>query len=104
MNRVWDHIGFAVWFAGLGYIVLWLLGSPDHLTLPPGLHALGVASAMFVPVRLLVRAVGRHRSAAQSAVRPRKPTAVLRPLRRKPAYPLRQVKPRHHFGLRGTPH
>ena len=35
MNRVWDYIGFAVWFAGLGYIVLWLFGSPEHLILPP---------------------------------------------------------------------
>ena len=29
MSRVWDYIGFAVWFAGLGYIVMWLLRSPD---------------------------------------------------------------------------
>lgn len=52
MNRVWDYIGFAVWFAGLGYIVLWLFGSPEHLTLPPALRVIGVASAMFVPVQL----------------------------------------------------
>ena len=104
MNRVWDYIGFAVWFAGLGYIVMWLLGSPDHLMLPPGLHALGVASAMLVPVRLLVRAVGRRRAAAATfAVSARKPAAVLRPRRRKPAHPHRFVKPRSHFGLRGMP-
>ena len=30
MNRVWDYIGFAVWFAGLGYIVLWLFGSSSN--------------------------------------------------------------------------
>ena len=102
MNRVWDYIGFAVWFAGLGYIVMWLLGSPTHLTLPPALHAVGVATALLVPVRLLVRAVGRRRAAP--AVSPRKPTAVLRPPRRKSSYPIRKVKPRSHFGLRGLPH
>ncbi|HSP50940.1 MAG TPA: hypothetical protein VLN61_12355 [Pseudolabrys sp.] len=52
MNRVWDYIGFAVGFTGLGYIVLWLFGSPEHLTLPPALRMIGVASAMLVPVRL----------------------------------------------------
>jgi hypothetical protein len=99
---VWDYIGFAVWFAGLGYIAMWLFGSPDHLVLPPGLHAIGVASAMFVPVRLLFRAVGARRHAAQTAIRPRMPDAVLRPPRRKPALG-RPVKSRSHFGLRGMP-
>jgi hypothetical protein len=102
MNRVWDYIGFAVWFAGLGYIVMWLLRSPDLLLPPPALHMLGVASAMFVPVRLLLRAMSRRR-AAPDAVAARKPAAVLRPPRRKSSYPLRSVKPRSHFGLRGTP-
>ena len=102
MNRVWDYIGFAVWFAGLGYIVMWLLSSPDLLLLPPVLHAVGVASAMFVPVRLFLRAVGRRRAAA-GAVSARKPTTVLRPPRRKSTYPCRSVKPRSHFGLRGMP-
>jgi hypothetical protein len=103
MNRVWDYIGFAVWFAGLGTIVLWLLGSPDHLTLPPALHAIGVASAMLVPVRLVLRAVSRRRAGAVPAVRARKPAAVLRPPRRRSTHPLRPVKPRSHFGLRGMP-
>jgi hypothetical protein len=49
MNRGRDCISFAVWFAGLGYIVMWLLRSPDLLLLPPALHVLGGASAMFVP-------------------------------------------------------
>ena len=102
MNRVWDYIGFAVWFSGLGYIVLWLFGSPEHLMLPPALRVIGVGSAMFVPVRLFLRAVGR-RHAAACAIPARKPAAVLRPRRRKPAYPLRPVKPRSHFGLRGMP-
>ncbi len=105
MNRVWDYIGFAIWFAGLGYIVLWLLGSPDHLALPPALHAIGVTAAMLVPVRLVLRSVRRRRAAAAAkpVVRARKPAAVLRPQRRKSAYPIRQVKPRSHFGLRGVP-
>lgn len=103
MNCVWDYISFAVWFAGLGYIVLWLFGSTDQLILSPGLHAAGVAAAMFVPLRLLVRAIGRRRHRTQTASHPRKPAAVLRQSRRKPAYPSRPVKPRSHFGLRGMP-
>ena len=71
MNRIKDYIGFAIWFAGLGYIVLWPVTSPDlggkpfgasifcrdaslsvldllcnsahPLQLPPSLHALGFA-------------------------------------------------------------
>ncbi|MGH6663877.1 MAG: hypothetical protein ACREB2_03085 [Pseudolabrys sp.] len=103
MNRIWDYVGFAVWFAGLGYIVLWLFGSSEQLALSPGLHAVGVAAATFVPLRLLLRAVGHRRRAAQTAIRPRHPATVLRPSRRKPAYPVRAVKPRSHFGLRGMP-
>jgi hypothetical protein len=103
MNRVWDYIGFAVCFAGLGYIVLWLFGSPEHLTLSPALRVIGVALAMFVPVRLFLRAVGRRRHTAACAVPARKPAPVLRPRRRKPMCPLRPVKPRSHFGLRGMP-
>jgi hypothetical protein len=102
MNRVWDYIGFAVWFVGLGYIVMWLLRSPDLLLLPPTLHIVGIASAMFVPVRLIARFIGRRRAAA-GAVPARKPTTVLRPPRRKASYPIRTVKARSHFGLRGMP-
>jgi hypothetical protein len=104
MNRVWDYVGFAVWFVGLGYIVMWLLSSPDLLLLPPALHAIGIASAILVPA-LLWRAVSRRRAGAGAAraVSARKPAAVLRPPRRKSSYPLRSVKPRSHFGLRGMP-
>lgn len=104
MNRVWDYIGFAVFFAGLGYIALWLAGPVEHLALPPGLHALGFAAAMFVPFRLIYSAARRRRAAvsAARAVRPRSAATVLRPPRRKSSYPLRTVKPRSHFGLRGT--
>jgi hypothetical protein len=103
MVRVWEYIGFAGWFAGLGYIAMWLVGSPGHLILPPALHAVGVAAAMLVPVRLVLRAVGKRRAAAALAARPRTPATVLRPTRRRPAQPLRQAKPRNHFGLRGMP-
>jgi len=105
MKRVWDYIGFAVCFAGLGYVVLWLVGSRDLLALPPALHALGGGAAAFVPVRLVIGVIGRRR-AANGALHaaPRKPAAVLRPPRRKATYPIRPVKPRSHFGLRGVPH
>ena len=81
MNRIKDYAGFAIWFAGLGYIVLWPLTSPEFggkpfgasifcrdgspsaldllcnsahpLQLPPGLHAMGILSAIVVMVRLL---------------------------------------------------
>src|ERR1700690_1639783 len=75
MNRVWDYIGFAFWFAGLGFILL----------------------------RLLLRACPRRRHAAACAIPARKPAAVLRPRRRKSECTLRPVKPRSHFGLRGIP-
>jgi hypothetical protein len=103
MNRVWDYISFAVWFAGLGYIALWAFGPSEQLMLSPGLHAAGVGAAMFIPVRLLMHAVSRRRLAARNAPHSRNPAAVLQPPRRKPARSYRPVKPRDHFGLRGRP-
>ena len=93
MNRIRDYIGFAVWFAGLGYIALWPLSSPDvggkpfgasilcrdaslrvldllcrstqPLQLPPGLHAARFAVGLrSSPSRLLLRALKRSRRAA----------------------------------------
>jgi hypothetical protein len=106
MTRVWDCISFAIWFAGLGYIVMWLLGSPGHLVLPPALHAIGVAAAMLIPVRLLLRIVKRRRAGpgVVPVVDTRQSAVILRPPRRKATYPIRAVKPRSHFGLRGVPH
>ena len=134
MNRVWDYVHFAVWLLGIGYIVLWPLTSFDHgapfaaplicsfsplawlchlphpLTLPPGLQLIGVVSAGWVCLRLVSRAIGRlrrvraYRAGTASALSTRIPAAMLRPQRRKPVSPLRQVKPRSHFGLRGNPH
>ena len=105
MTRVWDYIGFAVCFAGLGYIGLWLIGSPDFLALPPLLHGFGGGAAAFAPVRLIIALVNRRRGAgsAMPAAPPSKPAASSRPLRRKATYPIRQVKARNQFGLRGAP-
>ena len=91
MNRIKDYIGFAIWFAGLGYIALWPVTSPDlggkpfgaaifcrdiplsvldflcnsvlPLQLPPSLHVLGFLSALFVTLRLLLYAFKRSRRA-----------------------------------------
>jgi hypothetical protein len=130
MNRLKDYAGFVGWFAGLGYIVLWpvtatelggkpfgasifchdgapsltdfLCNSAHPLALPPGLHALGFLSALFVTTRLLMHAVRRTRRApgkgASSDTNEAAAPAVHRP---SPAR--RAVKPRTHFGLRGVP-
>ena len=136
MNRFKDYTGFAIWFAGLGYLALWPLTSSDldgkpfgasilcrdaslsvldllcnsahRLQLPPILHALGFLSTMFVTVRLLQYALKRSRralasrAADMSVLMTRLPN-VVPPPRRKPTRPLRPVKPRTHFGLRGMP-
>jgi len=104
MNRVWDYAGFVVWFLGLGYIVLWLVGLPEH-RLPPALHVVGLASATFVAVRLVLLAIVRWRapmSVVRAGAAARPPTVVLKSPPPKPAHPLPTVKPRNHFGLRGT--
>jgi hypothetical protein len=85
-----------------------LCNSAHPLQLPANLHALGFLSAIFVAVRLLLYAIRRSRraiasrAAGMSALMTRLPDAVAL-LRRKPAPPLRPVKPRTHFGLRGMP-
>jgi hypothetical protein len=137
MNRIKDYTGFVIWFAGLGYIVLWPVSSPDlsgrpfgasiicrdgtlglldslcnsahWLQLPPALHAIGSLSAIVVTVRLLLYAVRRWRrtagaGAAEAPATPAPMPAAVSPSWRNPARPLRPVKPRTHFGLRGTPH
>lgn len=135
MNRIKDYTGFAIWFSGLGYIALWpvaslgldgkpfgaslfchdvslslldlLCNSAHPLQLPPGLHALGFLSTMFVTFRLLQYALKRlrralaSRAANLSALIARLPDIV--PPRRKPTRSLRPLKPRTHFGLRGMP-
>lgn len=137
MNRIRDYIGFAIWFAGLGYVALWPVTSPDSdgrpfgasiichdvslsvldllcnsahpLQLPPNLHALGLMSALIVALRLLYFAFRRSRRVVVaptidiSALLAQLPQMMPAPRRRKPVRPLRPIKPRAHFGLRGTP-
>ena len=87
--------------------------SGQLLELPPGLHALGFLSAAFVAIRLLFLAARRWRcsAGAEPANTPKMPIdriqiAMPRSPKRKvpPRPPLRLVKPRDHFGLRGMPH
>ena len=104
MNRVWDYAGFIVWFMGLGTIVLWLAGPVGRPMLPPALLLIGLASATFVAVRLLLLAIARWRvpfSVARATAAARPPAAVIKPPPSKPVRPLPTVKPRDHFGLRG---
>ena len=70
MNRVWDYIGFAVWFAGLGYIVMWLFGTPGQRSVLArrACTAVGVASAI-VRVAGCMRSVCCARSRAAQARR-----------------------------------
>ena len=105
MNRVWDYAGFVVWFMGLGTMVLWLAGLFGQPMLPPALLLVGLASATFVAVRLLLLAIARWRvpfGVARAAAGARGPAAVIKPPPPKPARPLPTVKPRDHFGLRGN--
>ena len=135
MNRCRDYFGFAVWFAGIGYAVLWPLSAigdggrpfgasivcgdgsggvmaalcnlPHPLALPVGLHVLGATAAMLVGARLSCR--GLRRLQPRNSVMPaaalnaRLPGALPQHAPKKPPRPLRPVKPRTHFGLRGLP-
>ncbi len=133
MNRCREYFGFTVWFAGIGYAVLWpltadgnsdrLFGAsvvcspsggmlavlchlPHPLTLPIGLHVLGFTAAILVAARLswrLLRRLHPRRIIPTSALAARLPSALPARPRRKAARPLRPVTPRTHFGLRGLP-
>ncbi|MGA7974463.1 MAG: hypothetical protein WCA36_16825 [Pseudolabrys sp.] len=136
MERCRDYLSFAVWFAGIGYAVLWpfaalgsdgrlfgasvlcggsrggamaaLCGLPHPLSLPFGLHVMGLAAAMTVAARLSCRLLRRqraHGTIPPAAVISARLAGAL-PVRPPPAPTrrLRTVKPRKHFGLRGTPH
>lgn len=87
MDRCRSYFSFAVWFAGIGYVVLWpltangdsgypfgasvvcgranvgalaaLCGLPHPLTLPVGVNILGFGAAMLVTVHLLGRLLRR---------------------------------------------
>lgn len=127
MDRLKDYVGFAVRFAGLGYIVLWPLTTPNAagqlfgasivcrahslldwlcnlshpLTLPPALHVIGMLSAVSVTVRMLFIALRRSRR-IDAAPAPGAPeTGSQPPPRRNFRRPAVPVKPRSEFGLRG---
>ncbi len=129
MKLVGDYIGFAVWFAGVGYIVLWPLadagdGMPfggsyicgadvlsvlcgfDHpLTLPPMLHLLGGLSAAVVAGQFVWRLLRRlHRRIAVGATPPGVRLAIKQTARRPVLRVLRRVQPRSEFGLRRPSH
>jgi hypothetical protein len=84
MNRLRDYLGFAICFAGLGYVAIWPLSAngaggalfgasfvcpapmlallcraPHPLTLSPALHMLGALSAAAFGARLLYCALRR---------------------------------------------
>jgi hypothetical protein len=127
MDRFKDYVGFAIWFAGLGYIVLWPLTAPNAagqlfgasvvcqahvlfdwlcnsthpLTLPPVLHVIGMLSAVSVTVRVLLIGLRRSRRTG-IAPAPVAPLQQPQPLRRKFRRPPLPIKPRSQFGLRGT--
>ncbi len=133
MNCLWDYVGFAIWFAGLGYLVLWPLSAsgssgdlygaallcqaqaasglvsalcraPHPLTLSPALHALGAFALLAAVLRLLCRGLGCARRARAARV-VRVPAAMMPPPRpRLTQRALPRVKPRSQFGLRGMPY
>ena len=89
MNRCRDYFGFAMWFAGIGYAVLWPLSAigkgghpfgasivcgdargalvaalcelPHPFALPVGLHVLGLAAVLLVAARVSLRLLDRWR-------------------------------------------
>ena len=130
MLRLKEYAQFAVWFAGLGYVVLWPLIALDldnagagnsvlcqlgtaaiseslcqvarPLALPPPLHVAGMLAAVLVSVQLLMAGLrmARERQAAASG-----PTQPIKPppLSRRFQRPVAKLKPRTQFGLRGRP-
>ena len=143
MNRVRDYVQFAVWFTGLGYIALWPLTARDNdiarlsadfvcgdaplrhvdwicnpsyaLHFSPGLHAIGMISAVCVVVRVLAHHLRRSRrlpgvEATAPEIASRMPAVLQppvrapRPARREPMSSFHPVRPRKEFGLRGVPH
>lgn len=84
---------------------------PHPLQLSPQLHVLGFVSAMVVMARFSLYGLRRTRRARRKpaagaidapVLAARLPAKVTRS--RRPAAPLRPVKPRTHFGLRGVRH
>lgn len=130
MNRAREYTNFAGWFAGLGYVAMWpltaeelsgkpfgasifcrdnslglmdlLCNSAHPLRLPAALHVLGLASALFVTLRLVIYAFKRARRGRRAVVAsvPAERMPHVAPQRYKPPS-CRHVTPRSQFGLRG---
>jgi hypothetical protein len=126
MNRLRDYMGFAVCFAGLGYLAIWPLSvngstgtlfgasilcraaapallsklcrAPHPLTLSPTLHALGVLSAAAAALLYCCRTFNRARQAPGADANMQIAGGTPPP---RPPRPLPRVKPRSEFGLRG---
>jgi hypothetical protein len=120
MQQLKAAAGFAVWFVGLTYIVLWVLtgalgssaqrcddskewtaafcGLTHPQTLSPLVQLAGLLAAIAAFVRLLLIALRRARQPQVGAA----PGAAkfLRRMRR-PEPTVNRVKGRDHFGLRG---
>jgi hypothetical protein len=131
MKLVRDYLGFAILFAGIGYMVLWPLtaGGNDMpfggsyvcnshalsvicdldqpLTLPPALHVLGAISAMVVIGQLawrVLRRLWRPAGVGTATPDPRVSALVDPRARRSTMRISRQVTPRREFGLRRSLH
>jgi hypothetical protein len=130
MNRCKDYFCFAIWFAGLATIALWLVTSQhaggrllgDALfcradafaplgwlcfsthPLPLPLQALGAICALVVIAQLLMKALRRPRSLAQVNAAAPAPVEGRSPQQRwQASRRITSVKARSHFGLRGPP-
>ena len=114
MNRCKDYACFIIWFAGLSYMALWPLsahgvggiGLGGDWELPPTLHVIGLAAAVFVNIKIVQLVLARFRKprAAQAEPNPLTPDLVAARLNvgRWKAPSAQTVKPREQFGLRGT--
>lgn len=124
-NCIKDYIAFALWFAGLSYLALWLAAARDHglgtcqslpllvdracevmrdPALPPGLHVIGLLAVVAVSIHagwLIVRTVRRR---CQPKTSPSAPAFVAKKTHGDVRWtPSRSsAKPRRQFGLRGV--
>jgi cytochrome c oxidase assembly factor CtaG len=108
MNRCKDYACFIVWFAGLGYIVLWALtvhaNASAALSLPPAFHVVGLLSATFVAAQFAVLGLRRwrNRDELEAGADASADSATTRLSSRWKAPAMPTVKPRSQFGLRGV--
>lgn len=104
--RLRDYIGFAVWFAGLSYMAIWLLAWRTlGEALPPSLHILGALMFLAVAGQGMYLVLRRARRRRASSAPPMAQVAenAGASSRKLLLDSLPRVKPRNHFGLRGAP-